>query len=706
MKHEDITRDIIGAAMAVLNELKPGLDEKLYENALVIELVARGHTGRNKSKGIPLLSPVQKPHPRYQCMSLFQQEATKETEVAEKTKTWLTSLASVRGSFCEFLGFMPLIFGAAILLVSAPANLSLAAEQDPRMVAPPNALTGRLPGIAPTHARDAAKTFRVLDGFRMDLLAAEPLVASPVAMAYDENGRAYVCEMRDYPYTDKAHHQRNQENPTDAAIGVVRLLEDTDGDGVFDKSTIFADGLSWPTGLACWKGGVFVAATPDIWYLKDTDGDGKADIRRKVFSGFRKLNVQAVMNNLVWGLDNHIHGAGGSNGGQIRPGDKPDAKPLVMTRNDFRFDPVTEQFELLSGGARFGGTFDDWGHRFLCDIRNPAQHVVLPQRYLARNPYLAARGPLHDMAESGDQLPVYRISPPEPWRVLRAKRWAGERDIVMPRSELVGAGVVTSSSGVTSYRGAAYPENYRGNVFVCECAGNLLYRLQVTPDGPTFKATRVDGQAEMVASTDNWFRPVNFVNAPDGTLHVVDMYRENIEHPWSIPDDIHAAVDLESGRERGRIWRLTPPNFTPPKTPRLGHATTVELVATLENPHSWWRETAQRLVFERHDQSAVPALRKMLRRGRTAQARLHALWTLAGLNSLNDEDVLAGLEDQAPGARENAVKLAEPRVAFLARSSRREEALPSPNPTTPTPPPPPLPPSGGEGARRAGEGEA
>jgi putative heme-binding domain-containing protein len=350
-----------------------------------------------------------------------------------------------------------------------------------------------------------------------------------------------------------------------------------------------------------------------------------------------------------------------------------------MTRNDFRFDPVTEQFELLSGGARFGGTFDDWGHRFLCDIRNPAQHVVLPQHYLARNPYLAARSPLHDMAESGDQLPVYRISQPELWRVLRAKRWAGERDIVMPRSELVGAGVVTSSSGVTSYRGAAYPENYRGNVFVCECAGNLFYRLQVTPDGPTFKAARVDGQAEMVASTDNWFRPVNFVNAPDGTLHVIDMYRENIEHPWSIPDDIHAAVDLESGRDRGRLWRLTPPNFKPGKQPRLGRASSAELVAALENPNSWWRETAQRLLFERQDQSAVPALRKLVRRGRTPQARLHALWTLTGLNGLTDEDVLAGLEDQAAGVRENAVKLAEQGAAGVSSavsiSSQRSDAL-------------------------------
>ncbi len=522
-------------------------------------------------------------------------------------------------------------------------------------------MTGRLPAVPPTPAKEAAKKFKVLDGFRMDLLAAEPLVASPVAMAYDENGRAYVCEMRDYPYTDKAHHKPSQENPTDQPIGRIRLLEDTDGDGVFDKATVFAEGLSWPTGVACWKGGVFVACTPDIWYFKDTDGDGKADVREKVLSGFKKLNVQAVMNNLVWGIDNHIHGAGGSNGGKIVLEGKPDVAPVTMSRADFRMDPVTRDFELQSGGARFGGSFDDWGNRFLCNIRNPAQHIVLPARYLARNKSLAARSPINDMAESGDQLPVYQISPPEPWRVIRAKRWAGERDISMPRSELTGAGVVTSASGVTSYRGAAYPEKYRGNVFVCECAGNLLYRLPLTPDGVTFKAVRADGKKEMVASTDNWFRPVNFVNAPDGTLHVMDMYRENIEHPWSIPDDIHAAVDLEAGRDMGRIWRLTQPDFKPVKAPRLGNASSAELVAALENPNSWWRETAQRLLFERQDKGVVPALQSLVRDSRFPQARLHALWSLEGLGALRNEDILAALKDSAAGVREHAVRLAEPR---------------------------------------------
>lgn len=549
---------------------------------------------------------------------------------------------------------------SVLFVVALGVNACFAAEPKTIFDTPDeNAVKQTLPRVPPTAPADASATFRVLDGFTMDLLAAEPFVASPVAMTYDENGRAYVCEMRDYPYTDKAKHKPNQENPTDAPIGRIRLLQDDDGDGVFDQSKIFAEDLSWPTGVACWRGGIFVAATPDIWYLKDHDDDGKADERRKVLTGFRKLNVQAVMNNLVWGLDNHIHGAGGTNGGQIRPGDQPEAKPAVLSRNDFRIDPATGEMELLSGGARFGGSFDDWGNRFLCNIRNPAQHIVLPSRYLARNTFLAARSPIHDMAEAGDQLPVYRISPPEEWREIRARRWAGERDIAMPRSELVGAGVVTSSSGVTSYRGTAYPEKYRGNVFVCESSANLFYRLELTPDGVTFKAARVDGPVEMVASTDNWFRPVNFVNGPDGTLHVLDMYRENIEHPWSIPEDIHAAVDLESGRDRGRIWRLTPPGFELTKPPRLGNASLQELTSALTNPHAWWRETAQRLLFERQDKAAVPLVRAVLRNTRLPQGRVHALWTLRGLSALEPQDILFGLFDGEPAVREQAVLLSE-----------------------------------------------
>ena len=306
--------------------------------------------------------------------------------------------------------------------------------------------------------------------------------------------------------------------------------------------------------------------------------------------------------------------------------------------------------------------FDDWGNRFVCNIRNPSQHVLLPSRYLARNPYLPVASAIHDVSVGGDNVPVYRISPPEPWRAVRAERWASEADSRHPRSEMVAEGYITSTSGITVYRGAAYPARYRNNLFMGEVSGNLVHRQTLVPDGVTFIARRADENTEFVRSTDNWFRPVNFVNAPDGTLHVLDMYRETIEHPWSIPDDIKALLDLESGRDRGRLYRLAPPGFKVPKPPRLGSASTVELVQTLENPNSWWRETAQRLLFERRDPAAVPLLKRLLRESHEPLARLHALHTLDGLQSLGDDDLLLAMEDPAAGIREHAVLLAEPRL--------------------------------------------
>jgi putative membrane-bound dehydrogenase-like protein len=511
------------------------------------------------------------------------------------------------------------------------------------------------PRVPPTEPAEAEKSFEVLHGFRMQLVAAEPHLASPVDLAYDEDGRAYVVEMRDYPYPEE------KNAPPTEFPGTVRLLVDDDGDGRFDRSTIFADGLAWPTSVACWKGGVFVAAAPDIWYFKDTDGDGRADIRRKVFTGFGRYNVQAIMNNLRWGLDNRLYGAAAGNGGTVRHAERADDPPVSLARRDFVIDPVSEKLEATSGGERFGNSFDDWGNRFVCNIRNPVQHVVLEQRYLARNPLLVVLRTIHDCAESGDQLRVFRLSPPEPWRLFRAQRWAVE-GAAMPRSELIGAGYWTSSSGVTIYRGGAYPLQFRGNAFIGEVAGNLVHRQVLTREGVTFKSERADADTEFVRSRDNWFRPVNFVNAPDGTLHVVDMYRETIEHPWSIPDDIKAVLDLSSGKERGRIYRLVPPRFVVPKPPKLSTATTAELVAHLPSPHSWWRESAQRLLVERQDPAAVEPLRKLVQQREDPLARLHALYTLAGLDSLTVDDLTVGFADDSEAHAEvvrHAIVLAE-----------------------------------------------
>lgn len=517
-----------------------------------------------------------------------------------------------------------------------------------------------IPRIGPVDPTDAAKTFRVQHGFEMQLIAAEPLVNDPVDLAYDENGLAYIVEMRDYPFPEKTNEQ-----PTEF-IGRVRILEDTDDDGRFDKSGVFVEGLSWPTSVALWKGGAFIAAAPDIWYCKDTDGDRKADIKEQVFTGFGRYNVQAIMNNLRWGLDHRIYGAASGNGGMVRylqgePANN-DAKKddgISLSQRDFAFDPVSGTITAISGGARFGNAFDDWGNRFVCNIRNPAQQVVLPAHYLARNRHLPVPKVMHDVAEPGDQIPVFRISSVEPWREFRARRWVQER-ANYPRSELVGAGFFTSSSGVTIYRGDAYPPEYRGNLFVADVAGNLVHRQVPKAEGVTFSSARGEQNVEFVASSDIWFRPVNFINAPDGTLHVLDMYRETIEHPWSIPDDIKAKLELASGNDRGRIYRLAPPGFTPRPAPKLGNATTGELVSQLESRNAWHRETAMRLLYERRDYDVACApLRSILESSMLPEARLCALSSLQGFSKTADRDVLIGLIDESAAVREHAVRLSE-----------------------------------------------
>ena len=508
--------------------------------------------------------------------------------------------------------------------------------------------------VAPKAPADAVATFRTLDGFRIDLLAAEPLVREPIVLRYDENGLLYVAEYLDFPYPTREG---------EPFIGRIKVLEDVDGDGTFDRSEVFADGLTWPAGIACWRGGIFVVATPDIWYLKDTDGDRVADVRERVYTGFGFADSdEAIANNLIWGLDHKIYGAAARSGGAVLKTNDLTAKPVALGGRDFRFDPDSGVFEAISGTDQFGNTFDDWDNRFVCNNSSPGSQVVLPARYLTRNPYLPVPKVLQRIW-SDDR--VYRVSKPEPWRVARSKiRRATGRKWAAP---YVAHDVFTAVTGVTVYRGAAYPKEFHGNLFFGDVQGNLVHRSVLTPDGVTFRATRADKETEIVRATDNWFRPTNFVNAPDGTLHIADMYREVIETPASLPEEILARIDLSSGHDRGRIYRLAPKGFDVPPPPKLGSATTAELVRHLENPNGWWRDTAHRLLFERQDLSAVAALRAMATNSRRPQGRLHALWSLRGLRALTDADLSEALGDDSPRIREHAVRLAEHRL-FISES--------------------------------------
>lgn len=536
------------------------------------------------------------------------------------------------------------------LAILAACALTVALEGSGRASADED-FSAELPRIPPVEPAAALATFRTLPGFRIEQIAAEPLVHSPVAIAFDEASRMYVVEMIDYSEQDREY------------LGAVRLLEDTDGDGRMDKSTLFADKLSWPTAICCYDGGVFVGAAPDILYLKDTDGDGKADVQRTVFTGFNKNNVQGLLNSFHWGLDNRIHGATSTAGGRVRRSDRPDDVPLNLSGRDFAFDPKTLELVAESGGAQHGMCFDNWGRRFVSSNSDHIQLVMFEDRYMARNRRLAAPAARLSIAADGPQAEVFRISPVEPWRIVRTRERVAGRVPGPVEGGGRAAGYFTGATGVTIFRGDAWPEEYRGQAFIGDVGSNIVHRKTLEPEGVGLIARRADTGREFVASTDIWFRPAQFANAPDGNLHIIDVYREVIEHPASLPPAIKRHLDLTSGRDRGRIYRVVRDDFRQKPVPRLDRASTAELVAALDHPNGWHRDTATRLLYEKQHRAAVEPLRKLAGAAKTPQGRLHAIAALVGQHSLSADDVLARLSDAHPRVRERAIELAEPLAA-------------------------------------------
>jgi putative membrane-bound dehydrogenase-like protein len=515
-----------------------------------------------------------------------------------------------------------------------------------------------LPRYPPVEPRDALATWKVKRGFKLELAAHEPQVRDPIAVAFDENGRMFVCEMIDY----------SEERDRTPHLGRISLLEDRDGDGYYETSTVFADNLPWPTGLIWANGGLFVGATPDIWRFEDRDGDGRAEIREKVFTGFgtglQRLNVQAMLNSFRWSQDNRIHvQSGPGNRGTITCLKRPDLPGVELGARDFWFDPRTYDFGFEAGGAQYGMSFDDYGRKFACSNSDHLQLFVFDGRYAERNPFFAMPRTRQSIAADGGAAEVFRISPDEPWRIIRT-RW---RIGGLVRGPIEGGGRVsgyfTGASGTTIFRGDAYGGDFVNNAFAGDSGGQLVHRKQLHPNGVSLIGRRPDDEQgyEFAASTDTWARVVDFANAPDGCLYIMDMYREIIEHPWSIPEEIKQHLDLNSGNDRGRIYRIVPDTtgWSRRSGVALGQAGTAALVATLEHGNGWHRDTASRLLYERQDRSAVPLLTRLVRESRSPLARHHALGVLDGLGALDEGSVLAALRDSDPHVRERAVVMAE-----------------------------------------------
>lgn len=503
---------------------------------------------------------------------------------------------------------------------------------------------GELPRLRPLEPEEALGSFEVHPDFRIELVAAEPLVHDPVAMAFDASGHLYVVEMRGYS------EQREED------LGAVRLLRDTDGDGTFDTSDVFLDGLRWPTAVACWKGGVFVAVAPDILYAKDTDGDHRADRVETVYTGFHTTNVQGLMNTFKWGLDNRIQGSASLSGGGVVRGDQTDAPPLTLRGRDFSFDPRTREIRAESGGGQHGLTFDEWGRKFVCHNSHQVIYVAYEDGYVARNPFMAAPAAAVDAAADGPSGDVFRISPVEPWRVVRTRLRV--KGLVPGPIEGGGtaSGYFTSATGITVYKGDAWPEEYRGQVIVGDVGSNLVHRKTVDWPGVIPVTSRARAGTEFVRSTDNWFRPAQFCNGPDGGLYVADMYREVIEHPASLPPLIKRHLDLTSGQDRGRIYRIVPREYERKGVPNLARAESETLVELLSHPNAWHRETASRLLFER--QGEAPGLAEVAVADSSPLGRVHGLYVLDGLGQLSPDVVSRALTSPHPRVREHGVRLA------------------------------------------------
>lgn len=480
---------------------------------------------------------------------------------------------------------------------------------------------------------ESLAALKLRPGFTAELVATEPLIVDPVAFEWDARGRLWVVEMRDYPLG---------MDETGKPGGVIKVLEDTDGDGRYDKATTFLEGIPFPTGVMPWRNGVLVCAAPELYYAEDTDGDGKADQREVLFTGFTPGNQQHRFNGLEWGLDGWIYGANGDSGGQVKS--LRTGQAISISGRDFRFCPDTGEIEAESGATQYGRRRDDWGEWFGNNNPTWLWHYTISDRYLRRNPKLAVTSVRKVLANYDAPTRVFPVS---------------EQPIRFNQPQSLGH--VTSACSPSPYRDDLFGPGFANSVFVSEPVHNAVHRENLTPEGATFTSQRADDESdsEFLASRDVWFRPTMLKTGPDGALYIADMYRFVLEHPEWIAPETQARLDLRAGEDKGRIYRVAPVDAKRRPIPHLATLQPAALVTALDSPNGWQRDTAQRLLVERNDPTAIPALEELARSAANPKVRLQALATLDVLQAAKPATVSAALRDPDPLVRVHALRVSE-----------------------------------------------
>lgn len=518
--------------------------------------------------------------------------------------------------------FSPLIFpvllGAGVL-----GGVGVLQAIHPKDAGPASVeLKFKLPVPKVLSPEEELATFKVPPGFRVELVAAEPMVESPVAMAWDEKGRLFVCEMRGYMHSVEGAGEEE-------ATGRIVRLEDTDGDGKMDRRTVFAEGLVMPRAVACVNGGVLVAEPPRLWWMRDADGDGVAEHWEEVDSSYGMAGGQPehMANSPTWLLDNWIYSANHSKRFRLKAG------------------KFVEEAAGLRG--QWGLTQDDWGRMYFNSNSNFLVSNVVPESLAKRNPNYP--NPF------GVGVQVIKEQATWPSHPTPGINRGYDAKMLRPDGSLT---VSTATCGPGIYRGHLFPKEYRGNAFIPEPAGNLVKRLVLSEKGGVVEGSNPTVGTEFWTSTDERFRPVNAYTGPDGALYVVDLYRGIIQHKSFLTHYLVANIkdrQLENPFDQGRIWRVVPvkAKVEPVRIPSESE----KVVKLLEHPNGWVRDTAQRLLVERGETSVSGVLAEVVSGSKSVLARLHALWTLEGLGVLTPEILSVALKDGEGRVRATAARL-------------------------------------------------
>ncbi len=451
-------------------------------------------------------------------------------------------------------------------------------------------------GIPPKSPEESLATLRTHSELEIQLVAAEPLVEDPVAIDFGPDGRLWVAEMPDY---GRGVGQAFQGQ------GRVKFLEDTNHDGRSDRAVVFLEGLRFPTDVKVWRDGILVCDAPDILFAADRDGDGKAEVREVVVSGFATHNPHARVNSLRWGLDGYLYGSGGLFGGKLRTGQTETDSPVETSNRDFRLDIDSLLPSAATGQTQQGRTRDDFGNWFGCNNSVLLMHYPIEYRFTERNAALTPPNLVQPVASDSHGQQLYPAD-----------------NLVL--FQLSGApGRPTSACGAEIYRDQLLGTEYSGDAFICEPVNQLIHRMELTRAGVSFRGERAESEqrSEFLSSTDNWFRPVQVRTGPEGALYVVDMYRYVIEHGQWIPEATKAELDIFAGQRQGRIYRVLPRSGSAVRLPDLTGLSESELVAELGSSNGARRDLAQQLlgwrpklagetweaIVERLDQEKHPA---------------------------------------------------------------------------------------------------